>query len=591
MSDQLSKLKSYAPKILRIALIIEMIVLLGSAIAIRRDYQDTWILEGLEIPFVLFMMTYLIYGFTENNLKWIILLAFTCRSVIVLLPNLKYPWFQGVWIDQNRHYKLFQDTYDIGYVPDGRHYSGTPFIHLLFAIYQGTTGVSALYIFKYMPIVCWLVYPLAVYLITKCSISENSSILKYAVFISSIPVTSATSYVVTGSLFGILLVFLVLSQFAKVFQTNNRNHWIIAVIYSFVLVAAHSYSSLILAIGSLITYLIFKVARAANVFKIARAKAHGLNINLLMFLFVLNIGWLAFIAIRLFSSMAQIMGVFLEAIIGTAPSDLPTTGIRPAYFSLSLIDALRVLLVYHGGTIFVLFLTLLGVIIVIKKFQGSKSLMFLALYFVSVWLFFFIQLLLPAARAGLVEYGRIFIHTLVLSPIFIGILLYYLHKKTRHITPSLFITLALMGLVTIQLYKCQPLIPNSESGEPRVYVGTVNSPYQRFMIKHAEKYIDEGTISVDVVTSSQIVGLTDYDFSHSNSLRYYLFENELDLDIVERESDYFLIHFPGKSGVLSIKAQTSLRNLILKAVYNSSIIYTNGESHILAKPFMSFTTP
>ncbi len=589
MSDQLSKLKSYAPRILRIALIIEMIVLLSTAIVIRKDYQDTWILEGLEIPFVIFIMTYVIYGFAENNLKWIILFALTCRSIIVLLPNLKYLWFQGVWIDQNRHYSSFQYITEMGHVPSGRQYSGTPFMHLLFAVNQKTTGVSPLNTFKYVPIVFWLVYPLAVYLTAKCSISENSPILKYAVFISSIPVIAPTSYVVTGSMFGTLLAFLVLSQFVKVLQTNNEKHLIIALIYSFALVIAHSYSSLILAIGFFTMYLVFKVNKIRTVHAFKIPKAHTLSISLLMFLFVLNIGWLSFSATQLHSTMTRIIDVFIEAIIGIAPSDLPTTGIRPAYFQLSFVDAIRVLLVYHGGTIFALFLALLGIIIVIRKFQRSKSLMFLALFFVSVWLFFFVQLLLPAARAGLVQYERIFVQTLALSPIFIGILLHHLHKKTRHIVPILFITLALVGLATIQLFRYQPLIPNSDLGEPRVYIGTVNSAYQRFMIKHAGEYVDEGTISVDAVTSSQIVGLTDYDFSRSDSLRYHLFLAELDLNIVERESDYFLIHFPGKSGVLSIKAQTSLGSLVLSAICNSSIIYTNGESYILAKPFMNST--
>ncbi len=336
-------------------------------------------------------------------------------------------------------------------------------------------------------------------------------------------------------------------------------------------------------------YLVFKVNKIRTVHAFKIPKAHTLSISLLMFLFVLNIGWLSFSATQLHSTMTRIIDVFIEAIIGIAPSDLPTTGIRPAYFQLSFVDAIRVLLVYHGGTIFALFLALLGIIIVIRKFQRSKSLMFLALFFVSVWLFFFVQLLLPAARAGLVQYERIFVQTLALSPIFIGILLHHLHKKTRHIVPILFITLALVGLATIQLFRYQPLIPNSDLGEPRVYIGTVNSAYQRFMIKHAGEYVDEGTISVDAVTSSQIVGLTDYDFSRSDSLRYHLFLAELDLNIVERESDYFLIHFPGKSGVLSIKAQTSLGSLVLSAICNSSIIYTNGESYILAKPFMNST--
>jgi len=575
---------------LRIALIVEIAILLTNVIAINRDYQDIWILEGLEIPFVILMITYVIYAFVEKNIGWTVFFALIFRSVLGVLPNLKYVWFQGVWIDQARHFKLFQDIYNTGYVPGGRQYSGTPLMHLLFAVYQEATGASALFTFKYVPLICWLIYPLAVYVTTKQAMPKNSSIQKFAVLISSIPVKATTSYVVVGAVFGTLIAFLFLTQFIKVFRINahplasNRSHWLIALIYSFALVITHSYSSLILAIGILIIYLMLNLRMRR--FKLPRF--HAVSSNLVMFLCVLSISWLVFNSARLFTAMTQIIDVFLRAFFGIAPTDLPTTGIRPAYFKLDFMDAIRVLLVYNGGDIIVALLTLIGLVIVIKKFRRSKPLIFLSLYYVSVWLFYAVQLLLPAARAGLVEYNRIFEHTIVLAPIFIGILLYHLQKKSRFL--PLLIIIALAGLATIQLYRYQPLIPNSVYGEPRIYIGNVNTAYQRYMIKHAEKYIAGGRISADVVTSSQIFGLTNYDFSQSDSLLFYLVPDDFNFTMVQMESDYLLMHSPGKSGTLSINTPGSLKSLMLEITRGSSILYTNGESYILTKPFM-YTFP
>ena len=48
---------------------MEIIVLIASAIAISRDYQDSWVLEGLEIPFAVFMITNIMYFFIAIKLK------------------------------------------------------------------------------------------------------------------------------------------------------------------------------------------------------------------------------------------------------------------------------------------------------------------------------------------------------------------------------------------------------------------------------------------------------------------------------------------------------------------------------------------
>jgi len=53
--------------LLKSVLLIEIIILLGNAVAILRDYEDSWILEGLEIPFMLFVATFALAFFSEKS--------------------------------------------------------------------------------------------------------------------------------------------------------------------------------------------------------------------------------------------------------------------------------------------------------------------------------------------------------------------------------------------------------------------------------------------------------------------------------------------------------------------------------------------
>ena len=233
-----------------------MIALLGAAASISRDYQDSWILEGLEIPYVIFMVTYIAYVFTEKKITWMIPFALIFRSVILLLPNLKYVWFQGIAIDQHSHYRLAEDIYNEGYIPSGRLYSDTPLMHLSFVIYSVITGVPVLYSFKYWPILSWSLYPLVIYFIVKnLGMKKNSSLLKYALIISCIPVKETISYIVVGTLFAPLLSFLVLSQLVEGLQKRDRRNWIVAIIYSLALAATHTYTSIMLTIILFAMYL------------------------------------------------------------------------------------------------------------------------------------------------------------------------------------------------------------------------------------------------------------------------------------------------------------------------------------------------
>jgi len=585
---------------LKLVLLIEIIFLLGNAVVISRDHQDSWVLEGLEIPFAVFMITYTVSAFFEKKLTWMVLLAVICRSVILLIPNLKYEWFLGTSIDQNVHFRLTRFIHDTGHVESGTLYADTPLMQIFFATYSKITSVSVLHTFKYLPILSWLVYPLMIYLVTKrVFIKKNPSLIKYAVFISSIPIMSEISYIVSGSFFGVLLVFLFLSQFTKVLRTNSRKDWIVAIIFSLALVVTHSFSSTLLVIGFLTIFLANKLFR----FFSARSrffKARAFSSSLLMFLVVLNAAWFLHLMISgtvLGTSIEVIVHRYVNAVMGLEVTAWTPTGFRPRFFELNLIDQLRVLTVLHGADIILLLLlSSFGIIVVAKKFRLSKSLKFLFFYLVSLGLYYPITMLFSRMQAGLIEYTRILRYASVLSPIFIGIFFYYvktrLHKGKPMILASL---LVLITLATVQLYGYQPLIPPSSaisadlpSDEPVVYLSWVgvNSAYQRYMIRHAEKHVGEETvIACDIITQNQIIGLADYDFSPNHLAEYYPFSRLLDDSIIEVEHDYFLIHLPGKSGAFGEKAEIRTRSLIIEAINNSSIVYSNGESYILSKPF------
>ena len=83
MRIELSRLDKSS--VLKLALIIEMIDPLSAAAAISRGNQDSWILEGLEVPFAVIMVTYLVYSSAERNPTWLIAFALIIRFTVLSL--------------------------------------------------------------------------------------------------------------------------------------------------------------------------------------------------------------------------------------------------------------------------------------------------------------------------------------------------------------------------------------------------------------------------------------------------------------------------------------------------------------------------
>ena len=576
----MKELKLGLSRILKLVLVIEIIVLLGNTAAISRDYQDSWILEGLEIPFAVFVVTYIAYFMVEKQFEWLIMFALIAHITFLLIPNLKYVWFQGVAIDQHLKYRLALSTYDEGYVPPGTNYSETPMLPLSFVVYSVMTGLPMAQIMKYFPLMLWFTYPIWVYIIVK-KISANSSILKYTLLASSIPVAPEISYLVVGTLFGAFFVFLILIQCVKIAENGNRRNWIVAVIFAMVLVAGHSFSSMLLPVALLVATCLSSLSHRMLKLGLSKVRSH---LTSTMAIFMISLAWLSLVAQRIFASAVNFFASYFGiSSTGKLPELLT---IRPRFFEIDFISQIRALVVFNGGDLLFMLFTIIGVLLIIRKISLRKKsgLTFLSNYAVALM---FILLFGLVLNLGFDWGDRILRYVSTIAPIFSGVFLYHIESKLRNrIIPLLLVGL-LVVLAVVQLYQCQLLIPAASSlgnelpnDEPLVYVNSVNTVYQRSMITYAEGYLANGTrIATDEVTGNQLFGLASWSFSENHKISYPLKTKRL------APHDYFLLHLPGISGKLYEKAEMRTRNVILSVIYNSSynIVYSNGESYILHK--------
>ena len=546
-------------------------VLISNALVIIRDYQDSWILEGLEIPFVLFVTIYVAAFFFEKKISWMIILAIIGRLVFLIIPNLKYVWFQGPYIDQQWQYVLSNYICKEGYISTEKtfsHYTTVPFTHLSFSIFSFILGISVVDSIKYLPVLTSSIYPLLTYmLVEKMEFSERNTILKYSLFLSSIP-NAIEQYIITGRLFGILFVFLILFNIILILQKKDKRYWLLYTILIFTLATAHPVTIVILMALLLIIILIQR-------FSYLQQKS---NLRLFIILLIASItaAWLMFQAQ---TSLQTILYEFFVAVPrGTTPTD---EYIHPGFYEhirANIFSALKSFSVHYGADTFFLILTLTSQLILIKNRKKLNNIM--NVFFTYIWLTFLLMIIGFFLKLGIL---RVLHFIRILFPISSSILILHISKNKYLKTLIYPIILFIIILAPIELYICQPLVPSAnvlyKDVPPEVpigYLNLVNTIYQRHIIKFSEFYLS-GTIVSDHNSQGQIIGLTEINFSIKNSIRYY----PLDKNQRKRPYDYFLIRLPGKSGSLKENVAIVTPNQIIKNIYNSSIIYTNSQSHII----------
>jgi len=561
---------------LKLVLLLSIVYLLGSAIMINRDYQDSWILEGLEIPFLFFVVTFTLTFFSEKRASLLVVIAVVGRIVFLMIPNLKYAWFQGVYIDQQLQYSLTSHVVATGSIstqaitPSFPFYAGSPLFHLLFSIFSIILNVSVNDSMKYVPILFAPIFPLLTYaILKKMELTQKNTILRYALFLSSIPLTSA-DYIVTGTTFGIFLAFIVLFLLVAILQKNDRRYWLVCMIFVIALAAAHSVTSIILT-GIL---MLIPLLQRLSYF---RPKVH-LRASIVLPVALIALAWLMFPA---YSTLKEVSDdLFFGVSTGTTPHAeyIPST-----FFQLARADALgaaKTFLVYYGSDVLLLVLTIVGILVMfrMRKRMNSAASFFMLLCGLAL-------AIVPIGALISLGTPRILNFIRPLFPICSGVAVFYIgtSNKRRWTLPLIFASLIL--LATIEAYPCQPLLPAANvvykgmpDNVPIGYVVEVNSVYQRQVVSFALRHVVAGLVACDSITRNQITGVADLAFEVAHVIHY----NPLDMQQPYQSYNLLIIHVPGKAGIMSETADARNPDLILQTIYNSSVVYTNGESYILA---------
>lgn len=557
----------------RISLILfsfATVFLILNTVALSRDYQDSWVLEGLVIPFALFVTTFAVAFFTQKKMSFLVVLAVITRFVFLLIPNLKYVWFLGTAVDQERQFALANHVVASGHIYNGEFggevYGATPLIHILFSIFSMIPGVPVLDSIKYVPVLLSTLYPLITYIIIKSlKVPRETTLLKFGLLFSSIPF-NVGSYLVTGGQFGALIALLAFLNLVLLLQKKDRRYGLIFIILVLALSLYHTVSSTFFTIFLFGTIILQRIPslRLANFIRTRAVIAAAL----------IGVAVLMFQATDAFTSMLQ------TVFIASPGSYTPGSEFIPSsFFSLALADpigGIMVTLVYYGMDVFLLLLALGGLIVLLKERKELSNLFKFLLLLGGLPLLF-----IPIGAIMKVGTFRLVYFVIPFLLLFSSVFLLYLGSKKKWLPIAVFSFM--MILAPIELYACQPLIPSANivykelpKTEPIGYVGQVTSVYQRQMILFAQNYVT-GKIAGDAMSTSQVLGSAGYKYTNEHVIYY----NPLDTSQPPQKYDALFIHLAGKSGILPDNAKARSPSSILNAIYSSNVVYTNGESYIL----------
>ena len=556
-------------------LAIAIFLLIGTAYSINRDYQDIWILQGLEIPFVLFVVTFAFAFYLEKSVLWRVTLAVLGRTVFMLIPMVKYVWFTGPFVDQTVQQAMANYVITNGHVMTSptvsQPYLLSPLIHLTFAMSSMVLNVPVASLMKYLPVFWTILFPLLIYIIVKNMFPEESPLLGYALFISAIPISEA-QYIVSGSLFGVLIFQFILAILVLIYKRNNRYFWPILLFSVIALAAAHSISSIFFTGFLLILLFLKRFTRLGISSFLSTAKG--------LILTSVGLAWFMFQAYNTLETIVKIFTVGIST--GTNPvSQRIGTG-SFAVFRVNPIAALTSFGVIYGADLLFLLLTFAGLLFMLrmrKRLNPASN--FIAILYSIILVFGVVGAIIGVGGRRLLVVAE------SLFPIFSSVFIFMVLKKNTHFRKLIVgvVFSLIIFLAAIQFYGCQPLVPSANvlynelpSSVQLNNLGQVNSLYQRQMIIFSEKHIS-GKVAAIFPITHQIIGLTDRNFS-LNVVTY----NPLDSNLTKPYYNFLLINMPGPAGNYAGNPDLSLNSpdLISNYISNQPIIYTNGESYITA---------
>jgi hypothetical protein len=592
-------------RVVVLAYVACLTVFLPFVLAQQRDYQDSWILDGIFWPTVALVVLGVLAAFSARKASSVALLVSSLVFALNAVPALKYDLFYGV-ADVPEHFSMVRSIVEDGSVPTGMTYSNMPGSHLLVSTLSLVTGLSANGALKLAPAVYLSPLPLIAYLIaSRCSRHED--LRRAVVLAAAFPAFGFFWINFKGTTSGAFLLLLLVSLlFAR--ETEPSGHTRVAfslasIITVFAIPVHHAVTSLF-ALGVLLclTLVLFVNSKAG----VRGETMSGALSPSTLYVFsglavVLTIGWWMYQADFIF----RIFVTEIRDIVELAEPINPTV---PARFGeLSIPDQIRVVIVSGRATFLIpAAVSALGVAVLAIRWRSGLS------HEVRLAASFGLAVLFPAAAivmseiirsSGSLESDRFASYAVLASPVPAGVAIRFLGgqpgagPKGGASVWRFIATGAVAGLFVIYLlggFAPQPLVPSATAvssdlaaDQPIGFFHEVNSSYQAHMISFVEEHRGiRQFLAADLVTRKQIPAFGSRDMGSRIRYPSYL-EARQELDASGRW-ELLLLHWPGRGGPLFEKAELRTRQRIdqIADARTHNVIYDNGASFVVWRSAM-----
>ena len=550
----------------------------------QRGYQDSWILQDIFFPTILYVLAFSVIAVLLDNNK---LIALVCASFVIVLnaiPNLKYELFYGTF-DSVAHYGYINNLVSLGHVPNTGFYASSyqdfPGMHIFIGSLSIISGFSINVAIKLVTSTIMGIVPLMTYFATNRGFEPG--IQRFIIVASGLP--TFMSYALSGSAFALALYFCIICLILRSLLTENKRQLtIVLLILVFGLLFSHAITTLHLISFLLIAVLLLKFLsiKESGVLK-SYLKARALVIGMLMILIV------SFAARLTLGS-----GKVLEMLTSAAESVLfaQGSGIAPGtFFKVPFSAKVVFLALSYAMDVVVLLVSCVGVIVLFVELRHKNRELYAKFYIflLSIIATILALLIIQVVSGFSTGYGRLITCSIVLSPFLVGLFLWHINEHfSGSRLGSALIALLLFSCISISLieiFPYQPIVPKanvlSQDLPANEYIfdyRSLNTVYQEDMILFAQRYSSNNTrVASDVVTRWQIYGFADDIFINKHIYQSPLESQDLSWDM-------FLLHYDGKAGPLNEKVEyrTNERLTELKDTLGN-VVYDNGESFIIVR--------